>query len=58
MMQSEFKIDNVEESKVEGICDSVVYTKKSDGHLLELYYLIFWKSYFKEKSTWKPVLAI
>lgn len=47
------------EYKVEVIRDSVVYTRelKSD-HLSGLYYLIFWKSYPKEKNTWEPYSAV
>ena len=38
--------------KVEAIYNSAIYTKKSKLiHLLELYYLIFWKGYLKEKNT-------
>ena len=29
------------EYKVKAICDSAVYARKSAGHLLELYYLVF-----------------
>lgn len=50
---------NDKEHKIEGIWDSVVYIKESAiGHLPDLYYLVLWKGYFKEKNTWKPVLAV
>ena len=39
------------EYKMEGIYDSVVYAKKSAGHLPGLYYLVFWKSYLEKKNT-------
>ena len=43
---------NNEEYKVEGICDSAVYARKSEaGHLLGLYYLVSWKSYHEDEST-------
>ena len=38
------------------IGNSAVYTKQSkSGQLLELYYLIFWKSYPKEKKIYRNV---
>lgn len=47
------------EYKVKTICNSTVYTKESEGgHLSELYYLISWKSYSKEKNTWEPTSTI
>ena len=49
-----FEIDNDNEYKIEANQDSVVYTKKTGGHLLGLYYLVTWKSYLKEKNTWEP----
>ena len=30
--------------EIEAICNNTIYTKESKGHLLELYYLIFWKT--------------
>ena len=50
----EFKLDNNKEYKMKAIQESAVYTKEADGHLLELYYLVAWKSYPEEKNTWKP----
>ena len=38
------------EYEVEAIYDSVLYAKKSTGHLLGLYYLISWKSYLKKEN--------
>ena len=35
----EFEINDEKEYKVEAICNSVVYAKQIDGHLLGLYYL-------------------
>ena len=44
--------------KVKAICDNKVYAKKVIGQLPGLYYLVSWKGYIEEKSTWEPVLAI
>ena len=45
--------------EVEGICDSAVYAGESEvGHLLGLYYLVSWKGYPKNKSTWEPASAV
>ena len=47
------------EYEVEGICDSAVYARQSEaGHLLGLYYLVSWKSYPEDESTWEPVLKV
>lgn len=54
----ELNKSNSEEYKIETICNNKVYTNKSKGHLSGLYYLVFWKSYLKEKNTWEPALAI
>ena len=45
--------------ELEGIYNSMVYARESEaGHLLGLYYLVFWKSYPKDKSTWEPASAV
>lgn len=49
---------NYKEYKVEAIYDRAVYAKKSKNHLLDLYYLVFWKDYPEEKNTWEPTLVI
>ena len=36
----EFKMGNNKKYKVKAICDSTVYVKEVDGHLLKLYYLV------------------
>ena len=52
-LQLEFEDDGEgEEYKVEAICDSAVYAKKSEsGQLPGLYYLISWKDFPEEKNT-------
>ena len=54
----EFKPSNDKEYKVETIRDSAVYAKEVDRYLLGLYYLVTWKGYPEEKSTWEPFLAV
>ena len=50
--------NNSSEYKVEAICDSAVYTRKSNlGHLPRLYYLVFWENYLKKENTWEPYSA-
>ena len=50
---------NNQEYKMEGICDNAVYARESEaGHLLGLYYLVSWKSYPEDESTWKPALVV
>ena len=54
-----FKADNNKEYKIDGIQESAVYAKKSTiNQLPGLYYLVLWKSYFKEENICEPVLAI
>ena len=38
--QLDFKVGNDEEYEVEGIWDSVVYARESEGYLPGLYYLV------------------
>ena len=58
--QLEFEAgSNNEEYEVEGICNTAVYIRELEtGHLPGLYYLVFWKDYPKDKSTWEPALAV
>ena len=57
--QLDFEAGDDEEYKVEGIRDSAVYAMESEaGHLPGLYYLVNWKDYPKEESTWKPASAV
>ena len=53
-----FDVGNDKEYKVEAIIDSAIYAKEAEGHLSGLYYLISWKGYPEEKSTWEPSFAV
>ena len=56
--QLDFEAGDDEEYEVEGIWDSAMYAMKSEaGHLPGLYYLVNWKGYPEEKSTWEPASA-
>ena len=47
------------EYEVEGICNSAVYARESEaGHLPGLYYLVSWKDYPEDESTWEPASAM
>ena len=50
----EFDKGDDKKYKVEAIRNSAVYIKKADRHLLRLYYLVPWKDYLEEESTWEP----
>ena len=57
--QLKFEVgDNGEEYKVEAIWDSVVYARKSEGHLPGLYYLVAWICYPEKENTWEPALVV
>ena len=58
--QIEFDVGNngSGEYKVEVIWNSAIYARELEGHLSELYHLISWKGYPKEKNTLKPALAV
>ena len=49
--QLDFKAGDNEKYEVEGIRDSAVYARESEGHLLGLYYLVSWKKYLEEENT-------
>lgn len=40
------------------IRDSAIYNNVAKSQLQELYYLISWKRYLEDQSTWEPVSAI
>ena len=54
----EFEPGDDKEYEVEAIRDSAVYAKEVDGHLPGLYYLVAWKGYSEEESTWDPSSTI
>ena len=57
-LEPEFDAGDNKEYKVEAIIDSAVYAKKAKGHLPGLYYLVSWKGYPEEESTWEPSSAV
>ena len=58
-MQLEFEASNNKEYKIKNIQNNAVYTKELvTKQLVGLYYRILWKSYFEEKNTQEPALAI
>ena len=50
----EFELGDNKEYEVEAIQDNTVYAKEADRHLPGLYYLVAWKGYLEEESTWEP----
>ena len=56
--EPEFDTGDNKEYEVEAIIDSAVYAKEVEGHLPSLYYLVSWKGYLEEKSTWEPSFAV
>lgn len=46
------------EYKVKTMKNSAIYITKAIGHLPKIYYLIFWKGYSKDESTWELALAV
>lgn len=51
-------VRNNKKYKIKAIRNSKVYAKEAVGQLLSIYYLVFWKCYIEEKSTWELALAI
>ena len=48
-----------EEYEVEGICNNAVYARELEAcHLPGLYYLVSWKGYPEDESTWEPTSAV
>ena len=56
--EPEFDVGNNKEYEVKAIIDSAVYAKEAEGHLPGLYYLVSWKGYLEEKSTWESSSAV
>ena len=56
--EPEFDASDNKEYKVEAIIDSAIYAKEAKRYLPSLYYLVSWKSYLEEKSTWEPSSAV
>ena len=56
--EPEFNAGDNKKYKVEAIIDSAVYAKKAEKHLPGLYYLVSWKNYPEEESTWEPSSAV
>ena len=56
--EPKFDAGNNKEYKVEAIIDSAVYAKEAERHLPGLYYLVSWKGYLEEKSTWEPFSTV
>ena len=52
--EPEFDAGDNKEYKVEGFIDSAVYAKETEGHLPGLSYLVSWKGYPEEESSWEP----
>ncbi len=56
--EKEFETRDNKEYKIEVIIDSVVYGHKAENQLSRLYYLVLWKGYQEEKSTWELLTII
>ncbi len=50
--------DNNKEYEVEAIIDSAVYGKEANNQMPSLYYLVLWKDYPEEESTWEPSATV
>lgn len=57
-LELEFDVGEDKRYKVEAIKDSTVYNKTLKNQLLALYYLVSWKSYWKNESSWESVSAV
>ena len=49
--EREFEVRNNKEYKVEAIIDSAIYNYEVETYLLDLYYLVLWKSYLEKENT-------
>ncbi len=54
----EFEAVDNKEYKAEAIIDSAIYSKETNNQMLDLYYLILWKSYPEEENTQKHSAAV
>ncbi len=54
----DFEVGNNKKYDVETIIDSLVYGYQANNQMPDLYYLILWKSYLKEKNIWELLLAV
>lgn len=53
-----FKAGNNKEYKVKAIIDNAVHSVELNNPMSDLYFLVLWKNYSEEESTWKPSLAV
>lgn len=56
--EKEIEVGNNKKYRVKATIDSVVYGKKANNQMLDLYYLISRKGYSKNESTWEPLIAV
>ena len=56
--EPKFDAGNNKEYEFEAIIDSAVYVKEAKEHLPGLYYLVSWKSYQEEESTWESSFTV
>ncbi len=56
----EFEAGGNKEYEVKVIIDSMVYGQQVNGNnqMLDLYYLILWKSYLEEKNIWELLSTV
>ncbi len=57
-LKKKFEAKDNKEYKVKAIIDSVVYNKKTSNQMPGLDYLVLWKNYHKEISTWELLTAV
>lgn len=56
--KKEFETENDKNYKVKAIINSAMYSKEVNNQMPVLYYLVLWKGYLKEESTWKPSATV
>ena len=52
-LEPEFDTGNNKKHKVETIKNNAIYAKETKRYLQGLYYLVSWKIYLEEESTWE-----